>query len=410
MNTPTDAPFLFSPAASGVEQEPDTTYRGGFFDQIYAAWIGNTEPVWILGGLYAVYQILVGLRSEAEPAIVWLVAVLSCLAVLGRRKYWYLSVPLVLMAVSIAAYGGEITLSMLAIYLLAFSCVCLLETKKTLVVLLVLGTGAIGASFYEDVTSGKTFLIPVVTIFALTCLSAALVRMRANSVVAKQKEQTILTRLQGSESQARASEKATQMATTLHDSVGHSLTAIITLTEGLQVDNGLQPETREIVELINEYARSGLRQTRTLVTAITEGKQDEAENHTLEEVRELTQGINQLGIHAELEITPGVPDSGAQIGLAYRIIREAITNTLKHASGVTIVKASIAANNNGQLEITVTDDGKQTDPHESTPSAGYGLAQIRADLASLGGHLTAGPNIDGGWKLQARIPKESTHD
>ncbi|MDY5273954.1 MAG: histidine kinase [Arcanobacterium sp.] len=410
MNTDTNASSLFRSSVGGVKQAPSATYRGGFFDQIYAAWIGNTEPVWILGGLYAVYQILIGLRSEAAPVIVWLVAVLSCLAVLGRRKYWYLSVPLVLMAVSIAAYGGDIALVMLAIYLLAFSCVCLLETKKTLVVLLVLGAGVIGASFYENVTSGKTFLIPAITVFVFTCLSAALVRMRANSVVAKQKEQTILARLQGSESQARASEKATQMATTLHDSVGHSLTAIITLTEGLQADNELQPETQEIVELINEYARSGLRQTRTLVTAIAEGKQDKAENHTLEEVRELTQGINQLGICAKLEIAPGVPDSGEQIGLAYRIIREAITNTLKHATGATVVTVRLTAADADHLEVTVTDDGKQTNLHEHTPSSGYGLSKIRADLTSLGGHLTAGPNIDGGWKLQARIPKETTHD
>lgn len=408
MNTHIHALSLLHPDSE--ERVPTVNYRSRFFDQIYAAWIGNPEPVWILGGLYTAYQILIGLRSEAAPITVWLVAIFTCVAVLARRHYWYIAVPLTLIAIGIAAYGGDAALALLAAYILTFSSVSLLDTHKALGVVTALGVGVVAATFYEDAVFGKSFLIPVITIFALTCLTAALVRMRANSVAAKQKEQALLVELRESASQARASEKATRMATTLHDSVGHSLTAITTLTEGLQADDTLDGDVREMVELINEYARSGLRQTRTLVTSIANGEQDAPTEHTLEEIKELVQGINQLGIRAELDISLGVPATGTQIWWAYRIIREAITNTLKHATQATTIKASITATANGQIEIAVTDDGQQLGVHERTPSTGYGLSRIRTDLASVGGHLNAEPNVHGGWILHALIPTEATHD
>ena len=388
---------------------PTATYRGGFFDQIYAAWMGNPEPVWILGGLYTVYQILIGLRSDTAPHIVWSVGILTCLAVVGRCRYWYVAVPLTLVAIGIASYGGDVALALLAAYILAFSCICQLDPRKALAVGVLLGVGVAGAAFYEDAMFGKTFLIPAVTIFVLTCLTAGLARIRANSISAKQKEQVVLAQLRESESQARVNKKAANLAATLHDSVGHSLTAVITLCEALGTDETLSEETRDMVELMNEYARSGLRQTRALITSIARGEQDQLTRHNLDDIKELMQGIEQLGIRTQLSISPNTPATGTQIQWAYRIIQEASTNTLKHATKATEITVHIGVTPEGQLTLAVTDDGQQTTIHEQTPSGGYGLAHLSADLASIGGSLIARLNIDGGWIVQATIPKEPTH-
>ena len=409
MNTRAQTSDMIRLVERDAKLTPTATYRGGFFDQIYAAWMGNPEPIWILGGLYSAYQILIGLRSDSAPYIVWSVFVLTCLAVLGRRRYLYGAVSLILIAIGIAAYGGDVALALLAAYILTFSSICQLDSRKALGVGVVLGVGVAGAAFYEDTIFDKTFLIPAVTIFVLTSLTAVLMRMRANSIRAKQKEQVILAQLRESESQARANKKAANLAATLHDSVGHSLTAVITLCEALATDKTLSEENLDMVELMNEYARSGLRQTRTLITSIARGEQDQLSIHNLDDIKELTQGIEQLGIRTQLSISPNTPATGTQIQWAYRIIQEASTNTLKHATKATEITVHIGVTPEEQLTLAVTDDGQQTTIHEQTPSGEYGLAHLSADLTSIGGSLIARSNIDGGWIVQATIPKEPTH-
>lgn len=387
-----------------------SSYRLGFFDQIYAAWINNSEPVWIIGILSTIYQIIIGLRSDADPIIVWMTVVLTSIAVFGRRRYWHISVALSLMAASISAYCGDVNIGLLTMYILASSGICLLDMRKMLIGILALGAGVVLSTLYGYVVFGRKLIIPAISVFVFTSLTAALIRMRANQVREKQQEQAILSELHESESQARVNEKATRMATVLHDSVGHSLTAIISLTEGLQVDDDLDVKQHEIVKLINEYARSGLRQTRTLVNSISGGEQDSNKEHSITDIEELVAGINKLGIRAQLEITPVVPEVGVQIQWAYRIIRESITNTLKHATHATEISVQITITLKGELEVVVIDNGKQMGIHEQTPSTGYGLAHIAADLVSIGGSITAGVYARGGWRVHAIIPKENIYD
>lgn len=387
-----------------------SSYRLGFFDQIYAAWINNSEPVWIIGILSTIYQIIIGLRSDANPIIVWMTVVLTSIAVFGRRRYWHISVALSLMAASISAYCGDVNIGLLTMYILASSGICLLDMRKMLIGILALGAGVVLSTLYGYVVFGRKLIIPAISVFVFTSLTAALIRMRANQVREKQQEQAILSELHESESQARVNEKATRMATVLHDSVGHCLTAIISLTEGLQVDDDLDVKQHEIVKLINEYARSGLRQTRTLVNSISGGEQDSNKEHSITDIEELVAGINKLGIRAQLEITPVVPEVGVQIQWTYRIIRESITNTLKHATHATEISVQITITLKGELEVVVIDNGKQMGIHEQTPSTGYGLAHIAADLVSIGGSITAGVYARGGWRVHAIIPKENIYD
>ena len=110
-----------------------SSYRLGFFDQIYAAWINNSEPVWIIGILSTIYQIIIGLRSDADPIIVWMTVVLTSIAVFGRRRYWHISVALSLMAASISAYCGDVNIGLLTMYILASSGICLLDMRKMLI-------------------------------------------------------------------------------------------------------------------------------------------------------------------------------------------------------------------------------------------------------------------------------------
>ena len=106
---------------------------------------------------------------------------------------------------------------------------------------------------------------------------------------------------------------------------------------------------------------------------------------------------------------------------AYRIVQEALTNTVKHSgAGQAAVTVSYEP---GYVTVSVTDTGnaaiavtlgrtagsarpKPPDGAEARPavSGGFGLAGIAERVASCGGRLTVGPGDTGGFAVTARLP------
>ncbi|MFJ8510911.1 sensor histidine kinase [Streptomyces avermitilis] len=89
---------------------------------------------------------------------------------------------------------------------------------------------------------------------------------------------------------------------------------------------------------------------------------------------------------------------------AYRVVQEALTNTIKHARGA---EASVAIGYTDDcLEIEVRDTGgaKDSPPVESN---GRGHMGLRERLAVYKGELTAGPTNAGGYQVTARIPRST---
>jgi signal transduction histidine kinase len=86
---------------------------------------------------------------------------------------------------------------------------------------------------------------------------------------------------------------------------------------------------------------------------------------------------------------------------AYRIVQEALTNTLKHAgpaSACVRVRCLPSA-----VEVEVADDGVGT---AAPNGGGYGLAGMRERVALYGGRLEAGEGPEGGFSVRARLPFE----
>ena len=87
---------------------------------------------------------------------------------------------------------------------------------------------------------------------------------------------------------------------------------------------------------------------------------------------------------------------------ALRIIREGLTNAMKHAPGAR-VSIRLAATEDG-LEIEIRDRGGGTPTGLARTGAGLGLTGMRERIESLGGSLEAGPCEEGGWQVEARLP------
>jgi signal transduction histidine kinase len=83
---------------------------------------------------------------------------------------------------------------------------------------------------------------------------------------------------------------------------------------------------------------------------------------------------------------------------AYRIITEAVTNVIRHAQ---TDRCQVAVSYQpGELLVGITDDG----PPATPAPPGYGITGMRERAELLGGQLTAGPGLEGGFGVTARIP------
>jgi signal transduction histidine kinase len=98
---------------------------------------------------------------------------------------------------------------------------------------------------------------------------------------------------------------------------------------------------------------------------------------------------------------PAIPPE-RQVAL-YRIAQEALTNVSRHADAKHVWVVVEAGNDH--IALTVEDDGRgpsgELRPH-------LGLIGMRERVAALGGTLAVGPGEDGGFRIEARIPREGS--
>jgi signal transduction histidine kinase len=94
---------------------------------------------------------------------------------------------------------------------------------------------------------------------------------------------------------------------------------------------------------------------------------------------------------------PLPPDSEVA---AYRIVQEALTNTVKHASATMVIVTMEWSHHD--VSITISDDGRGS---TGALGAGNGLIGIRERASACGGTAKAGPIYDsGGFEVAVRLP------
>jgi signal transduction histidine kinase len=106
-----------------------------------------------------------------------------------------------------------------------------------------------------------------------------------------------------------------------------------------------------------------------------------------------------LAVQLRVEGEPVSLDSGVDLTL-FRIVQEALTNTLKHAGPTraeVIVRYGLA-----DVEVTVTDGGKG--PAGRGNLRGHGLVGMRERVGLYAGTLYTGPGQDGGYTVRATVP------
>jgi signal transduction histidine kinase len=128
-----------------------------------------------------------------------------------------------------------------------------------------------------------------------------------------------------------------------------------------------------------------------------------------------SQGLARLGTLAATTTSAGLPTrvvvsgrtdrpSPAVAAAAYRIVREALTNALRHA-GPAAASVFVTCEPD-QLIVEVVDDGcgLTQHPRARPPGSGHGITGMRERAQALGGALDAGPGAQGGFRVRASLP------
>ncbi len=251
--------------------------------------------------------------------------------------------------------------------------------------------------------SATADLIVTSSIAAAMFLVAALVagRLRVSAELTKEKEHSALE-----ESRRALVEERTRIARELHDVIAHSMSVIQVQasTARYRIPDIGDAATAEL-EDIAATARASLTEMRRLLGVLrTEDQGAElAPQQGIDDVPALVDSIRRAGAEVGLVIEGGDAAAGANPAVqiaTFRIIQEALSNAVRHAPGARVeVRLHADA---GAIRIRVHNAAPPRTPESHT--SGYGLRGMRERAELLGGSLSAGPDADGGWTVEASLP------
>ena len=204
-----------------------------------------------------------------------------------------------------------------------------------------------------------------------------------------------------------AAAERSRIAREMHDIVGHNLSVMVNLADGAAVLTTRDPaRTEQALHLIGDTGRQAmdeLRRVLGVLRASHESEEDSSPRSPQPGVRDLDTLLDRVraaGLPVAYRTVGPVDALGRGVQLTvFRVVQEALTNTLKHVGPGATADVTVAAEDS-LLRVRVTDTGSPT--RERSPSSrrdtGHGLVGIRQRAALYDGTATIGPRDDGqGW-------------
>jgi signal transduction histidine kinase len=221
------------------------------------------------------------------------------------------------------------------------------------------------------------------------------------------------------QAQARAAVAAerARIARELHDVIAHSVSVMVIQAGAAEQLLGQAPErARGPPEAVQDTGRQTIVELRRLLGILREDGQEPslAPQPGLAGLDLLVEEMRQAGLPVQLRVEgrPGRLPPGIDLA-AYRILQEALTNTLRHA-GPARAEVTVRYQDHA-VELEVLDDGPGAGPHAAVDvGSGQGLVGMRERVALYGGTLQAGPrdttagSAATGYAVRARLPTDAT--
>ncbi|MDR5712811.1 sensor histidine kinase [Nesterenkonia flava] len=235
---------------------------------------------------------------------------------------------------------------------------------------------------------------------------------RRREVAAVQEKNRLLQRERDQEAQLAADAERMRIAREMHDVISHSMSVMIAQADGGRYVLEADPQrAAHAFETISDTGREALTEMRRMLGVLRED-QDHLKMKPapgVEDLPGLVEDVRASGVDVSLHIAHHhLPPLSEGVSLAiYRIVQEALTNTMKHAGpgavaevwlGVDLAAAELA------LEIRDTGAGASA----ADDGAGSGLLGMAERARLYGGRVLARPkgeeSLESGFVVEARFP------
>ncbi|WP_329204164.1 histidine kinase [Streptomyces sp. NBC_00683] len=212
-----------------------------------------------------------------------------------------------------------------------------------------------------------------------------------------------------------------RIARELHDVVTHNVSVMIIQAGAARKIMQTSPEqAAEALLAVEAGGRAAMTELRHVMGLLTMSSEDEGASGGadiagtaaelspqpgLDQLETLVGRVRNTGLHVDLKVTgpPRPLPTGVELA-AYRVVQEALTNTVKHASGAT---AAVTVDYGpDRLRVEVTDTGGQPGAGAAAGN-GRGLIGLCERLAVYDGTLDTGRRLTGGYRVEALIPLET---
>jgi signal transduction histidine kinase len=339
-----------------------------------------------------------------------LLAVAMLCAPLAFRRQWPFVTVVVTMAVGTLqglylTSVDEVATIVFVLVVLAYTAGAHQPRRPALLSLPVLFAGICGVNLGAlDATTGDYIFPCAVALIAWLAGRA----VRARALLTEELHEAAIRAEEAHEADAQRAmaEERRRIAREMHDVVAHSVSVMVVQAGGARRIIARDPDRAAQAAAQIEYTgRAALVEMRRLLGLLHAGDGEAgalAPQPSLAELDALVERSRAAGLSVEVRVLGERRPLPAGIDLAaYRIVQEALTNTLKHA-GATPTEVHLRWGED-QLELEILDRGGAGTPRNGD-GGGHGLVGMAERVRLYGGELEAGPRSSGGFRVRARLP------
>lgn len=256
----------------------------------------------------------------------------------------------------------------------------------------------------RDPYSHGTTAPPMLILSAVILLCVTVWHIRRDAVQEVTAQQTVTAH---ERSRRTLLEERTTIARELHDVVAHHMSVVAIQAEAApyRVENP-PPELEKAFATIRENAVAALTELRRVLGVVRAEDYEvpDAPQPTLADLDGLLANVRDAGLSVDKAVIGAVRELPQGVELsAYRIVQEALSNTLRHAPGATArVEIGYVL---GGLGLRIV-NGPPPNPGliKPSPGAGHGITGMRERVTMLNGEMTAGRTDDGGYEVAVFLP------
>ncbi|MGP4048628.1 sensor histidine kinase [Streptomyces sp. 2A115] len=267
------------------------------------------------------------------------------------------------------------------------------------------GYGFVAEVFFGSGHYYSTNTLPFLFVSALALLLVTVWHVRHEAARKVTAQQTVTAH---ERSKRTLLEERTTIARELHDVVAHHMSVVAIQAEAApyRVENP-PPELEYAFAVIRENAVIALSELRRVLGVVRaeDYEAPDAPQPTLADLDRLLENVRDTGLEVEKAVTGAVRELPQGVELsAYRIVQEALSNSLRHAPGAAAkVEISYVL---GGLGLRIV-NGPATGLVKPSPGAGHGITGMRERVTMLEGEMTAGTTDDGGYEVAVFLPVQA---